>query len=334
MFYSNHWKTFEPQSQHHRHKKLLIQETQPTQPTVPAMLLIEGPKFAGFDFHPAGSEGTGEPFYINKQRLVLAPKHQNNEVNRKMESAEYDLHTSRTAKSVWDCSIVLSKYLEALAMKHTGFWKGKSVIELGAGQGLSSFSAAILGAERVFVTDVDSAVPSLQQGAQLNGLFESQVRVQALDWTRHRQTVRDIVRELNKERESGHRVTTITPSSRGFDYILASDVIWVDFLIQPLVDTIDHLMHVCQEQRNSLLDINADGQSTKQSATSGPVLILAHQSRSSRCDTMFFDAIDARGLKRKKVDLGGGGSNDEDAVVLDPKYRKSNLAIWKIWRGK
>ncbi|KAG0360555.1 hypothetical protein BG005_010472 [Podila minutissima] len=179
--------------------------------------------------------------------------------------------------------------------------------------------AAALGAE-VIITDVETAVPSLQQGAHLNGLSEPQVRVRALDWMNHAQGVQDILGPLRKPSQD--------TSTKTLDYILASDVIWVDFLIAPLVNTIAQLMQVSNERRDSLLD---EDDTRTEAASTSPVLILAHQSRSARCDNMFFDSLDALGLQRKKVQLDGRGT-DEDAVDLDPKYRKTNLAIWKVWR--
>lgn len=72
------------------------------------MLLIEGPKFSGFDFTPGVSTGykaLGEPFYINNRRILLASKQdplepRDGEVDLEDESLS---HTSKTAKSVWDC---------------------------------------------------------------------------------------------------------------------------------------------------------------------------------------------------------------------------------------
>ncbi|KAG0035634.1 hypothetical protein BGZ82_005192 [Podila clonocystis] len=311
------------------------------------MLLIEGPKFSGFDFTPGDSsayEAPGEPFYINNRRILLASKQDLLEPRGDGEQLEDEplSHTSKTAKSVWDCvglpcaksvyllffefrmaepalsSIVMSKYLEALSLKRTGFWSDKRLIELGAGQGLSSFSAAALGAE-VIITDVDTAVPSLRQGAQLNGLSEPQVRIRALDWMNCTQEVQDVLGSLRPSQDT---------STKLLDYILASDVIWVDFLIAPLVNTIAQLMQVSKERRDSLLD---EDDTRAEEVSTPPVLILAHQSRSARCDNMFFDSLDALGLQRKKIRLDGQDA-DEDSVDLDPKYRKSNLAIWKVWR--
>lgn len=72
------------------------------------MLLIEGPKFSGFDFTPSVSsayEAHGEPFYINNRRILLASKQDPLEPRGDGEQLEDEplSHTSKTAKSVWDC---------------------------------------------------------------------------------------------------------------------------------------------------------------------------------------------------------------------------------------
>lgn len=71
------------------------------------MLLIEGPKFSGFDFTPGVStayEAHGEPFYINNRRILLASKHDPPEPRSDGDLKDEPLsHTSKTAKSVWDC---------------------------------------------------------------------------------------------------------------------------------------------------------------------------------------------------------------------------------------
>ena len=50
---------------------------------------------------------------------------------------------------VWDCAVVLARYLE----KQAGSLKGKRVIELGCGVGLPGLVAYSLGAEVVHLTD-------------------------------------------------------------------------------------------------------------------------------------------------------------------------------------
>ncbi|KAF9364813.1 hypothetical protein BGX34_000360 [Mortierella sp. NVP85] len=346
------------------------------------LLMIEGPKFSGFDFSPAPTaavitsgtshqqesiwvpkpEGT-EPFIVNGRRIVLPDKEARVKKGSEQDDELLLSHTARTASSVWDCSILLSKYLEALSDRMPGYWTGKRVLELGAGQGIVSFSAAALGAERVIITDVDSAVPSLQEGVKLNGFSIPQVQVVTLDWTDRAQAIEHIWNDLLAAPPSPTSETTKKESDRSsegivadagqqpgkrqrssvsrLDYILASDVIWVDYLIPALVDTMKDLISIDyerpkepeerlveQQQQQSVLS----DPSVNLSRTSSPVVLLAYQFRSTRSDRLLFDALDQLGLKRRKLSLTGVDKNDQDAVELDPKFQKSNLAIWKIWR--
>lgn len=228
----------------------------------------------------------------------------------------------------------------------------------GAGQGIVSFSAAALGAERVIITDVDSAVPSLQEGIKLNGFSEPQVQVATLDWTDRAQAIEHIWNDLLVTPPSPTSATmgketdrstedivadagqqperNLRPSVSRLDYILASDVIWVDYLIPALVDTMKDLIYIDQERPKERLAEQQLQQSVLSdsfvSRTSSPVVLLAYQFRSTRGDRLLFDALDQLGLKRRKLSLSGVDKDDQDAVELDPKFQKSNLAIWKIWR--
>ncbi|KAF9573667.1 hypothetical protein EC968_008183 [Mortierella alpina] len=279
----------------------------------PTMLMIEGPKFSGFDFspEPAGSSSTGEPLVINGHRIVLPQKKTAHSSDAEHQDSgcqdEGDLsHTARTASSVWDCSIVLGKYLEALSSHSPSFWNGKRVLELGAGQGIASFSAAALGAEQVIITDIDSATASLQEGVTLNGFRALQVQVTALDWTNRAEALQNIRKNLLGK-------SSVSDRNPRLDYILASDVIWVDYLIPALVDTVADLIQGSTEP-------------------SPPVFLLAYQFRSTRSDQILFESLDRLEFSRKRVCLDGSDTKDLDAVELDPKFRKTNIAIWKIWK--
>ncbi|KAG9322443.1 hypothetical protein KVV02_000072 [Mortierella alpina] len=280
----------------------------------PAMLMIEGPKFSGFDFspEPAGSSSMGEPLVVNGHRIVLPQKKTANpsdaEHQHQLWYQEDDglSHTARTASSVWDCSIVLGKYLESLSAKSPNYWKGKRVLELGAGQGIASFSAAALGAEQVIITDMDSAIAGLQEGVAMNGFQPLQVQVTTLDWTSRAEALQNIRRNLVGRASASDK-------NPHLDYILASDVIWVDYLIPALVDTVADLIQGSTE-------------------SSPPVFLLAYQFRSTRSDHILFDSLDRLNLSRKSVCLDGSDTKDLDAVSLDPKFYKTNITIWKIWK--
>ncbi|KAJ3417459.1 hypothetical protein HDV05_003323 [Chytridiales sp. JEL 0842] len=219
-------------------------------------------------------------------------------------------HEAKTAFSVWDCSLVLSKLLESVQTKSKEGerfiapgveleLKGRRVIELGAGRGIAGLSAALLGARSV-ITDIHEVIPALQDIVNLNNLLMpcqsaeggTVEQVTGLDWTNSEETIKDLTKD------------------EPFSVILAADVVWMYDLVGPLVNTIKCLM--------------------------GPktITILAHQSRSSRVDDALMSDFEKAGLKVTQVDdnlLDGkrkrGGINtpqdpdatNTDSLLPDPK---------------
>ena len=55
---------------------------------------------------------------------------------------------------VWDCALVLAKFLANETYFPRGFFADKRVIELGCGIGVPGFAAAALGAKEVVLTDM------------------------------------------------------------------------------------------------------------------------------------------------------------------------------------
>jgi hypothetical protein len=73
---------------------------------------------------------------------------------------EFDKNGSKsTGSAVWEGDVVLTKFMAQDLPRE--YWKGKNVLELGAGTGLAGMVASILGAERVAVTDGDERVLEL-----------------------------------------------------------------------------------------------------------------------------------------------------------------------------
>ncbi|RUS15253.1 hypothetical protein BC937DRAFT_92697 [Endogone sp. FLAS-F59071] len=194
------------------------QEQQDVKTTVPQpVLLIEGARFPAFDFvrredDIVSNQNLGDMFTIAGRPIYLSEKAEDE--RQELESEE---HTVRTAGSVWDCGIILAKYLEkqvaSLALKD------RRVIELGAGKSLPGLAAAVLGA-RVTLTDAPGVVPSIRRVVALNGLDVPSRRpsegivemVEALDW---------VYRDLY--------LPTILPAyAPPFDFVICSDVVWVD----------------------------------------------------------------------------------------------------------
>ncbi|KAJ3103113.1 hypothetical protein HDU97_010393 [Phlyctochytrium planicorne] len=127
------------------------------------MLLLCGPEQAwkwdfvkpkGFKFSK-GFEDNGTRFMIKGRPLFI----EGEGMSRGDRSQD---HTIATAAVVWDCSIVLSKFLEQNAGSGSEYdVSGKRAIELGSGRGLVGLAATILGAE-LTLTDVDSVTSDLE----------------------------------------------------------------------------------------------------------------------------------------------------------------------------
>lgn len=94
----------------------------------------------------------------------------------------YDSITGRvlTGAWLWDSAFVLSEFIVTHCRLEFDL-QGKSVLELGAGTGLPGLTAALLGAHRVVLTDVDLLLSLLNKNVEANGLRD-RVEVRALSW--------------------------------------------------------------------------------------------------------------------------------------------------------
>lgn len=82
---------------------------------------------------------------------------------------------------VWDAAIVLARFLENDRFPEK-FWRGKSVVELGAGTGFVGLVAACLGAD-VIVTDLEELVPLMRDNIERNKqLIEGRAEGVTLKW--------------------------------------------------------------------------------------------------------------------------------------------------------
>ncbi|KAF1794756.1 S-adenosyl-L-methionine-dependent methyltransferase [Phytophthora cactorum] len=125
---------------------------------------------------------------------------------------------------VWDCALVLAKFLANDAYFPQNFFVNKRVIELGCGIGVPGLAAAALGAKEVVLTDMPMAVPWIQANIERNqtlSYISGNVRAQGLMWG------------------EGDEL-----ESHQFDVILCSDLVYGHRDIsQKLVQTIVQLSH-------------------------------------------------------------------------------------------
>ncbi|CAG8450244.1 1462_t:CDS:2 [Cetraspora pellucida] len=254
-----------------------------------SLLLIEGPKFPFFNFEfSSNSFHLSRRFVINNQPIYLYYPPVFNNTTDNTTKDEYNLdeslnnepleHTIRTAASVWDASLILAKFLEKQCRENKINFKEKTFIELGSGKSIPSIASAILGAKQVTITDVPNVIPQIKKIIKLNGLFKNSVNVEPLDWINGKEHIEAL-------------------SNAHWDYILGADIVWVDYLAKPLIETIDAL-----------------------STPSYTKLLLSHQSRTTRCDNLFFNSLKKLGWKIDKVSY--------DEFNWEEGFLKDNVDIY------
>ncbi|KAE9616706.1 putative lysine methyltransferase, S-adenosyl-L-methionine-dependent methyltransferase [Lupinus albus] len=138
-----------------------------------------------------------------------------------------DPNSKHLGTTVWDSSLVFAKFLERNCRKgrfSPAKLKGKRVIELGAGCGVSGFGMALLGCD-VIVTDQKEVVPLLQRNVDRNISRVMQNNPKSFGSIK--------VSELLWGDES--HIKAVGPP---FDYIIGTDVVYAEHLLEPLLQTI------------------------------------------------------------------------------------------------
>ncbi|XP_020592262.1 protein N-lysine methyltransferase METTL21A isoform X2 [Phalaenopsis equestris] len=146
----------------------------------------------------------------------------------------YHLHLSQNPNSkhlgttVWDSSMVFIKFLEKNSRKgrfSPSKLKGKRAIELGAGCGLAGLGMALLGCD-VVSTDQIEVLPLLMKNVERNTSWIMQANDSASFGSIE-------VAELNWGNED--HIKAVCPP---FDYIIGTDIVYAEHLLEPLVQTI------------------------------------------------------------------------------------------------
>ena len=107
---------------------------------------------------------------------------------------------------IWPAGLVLAKYLEIGVTAQALEVQDKTVLELGAGLGLTAMVAATLGAKQVFATEHPSCMDWLLKNVNYNQFIGPRLKPLALDW--------------------GERVGEGLPPSTKVDLILGADLFY------------------------------------------------------------------------------------------------------------
>lgn len=99
---------------------------------------------------------------------------------------------------------------------------------------------------------------------------------------------------------------------RPFDLIVASDVIWLDHLVEPLVDTLFRLITIGERKE-------AAGDDKR--AHSRREVLLAHETRSLVVEQKFFRLMEQKGFVVHKVPF----------EEMHPEYRAKDISIYRFF---
>jgi predicted nicotinamide N-methyase len=143
-----------------------------------------------------------------------------------------DPNSRHLGTTVWDSSLVFAKYMERSSKKgefSRARISGKRVIELGAGCGLAGIAMALLGCD-VVVTDQVAVLPILLRNVERN---LARARYTASDNVYQGSIGNVEVAELDWG-NNAHAAALEPP----FDYIIGTDVVYIEHLLEPLMSTI------------------------------------------------------------------------------------------------
>ncbi|KAD5508691.1 hypothetical protein R6Q59_030686 [Mikania micrantha] len=139
-----------------------------------------------------------------------------------------DPNSKHLGTTVWDASMVLVKYLEKNCRKgrfSPSKLKGKRVIELGAGCGVAGFGMALLGCD-VVSTDQVEVLPLLMRNVERNTSRIMQMNSDA-----------DSIGSITAAELSWGNNDHIRALDPPFDYIIGTDVVYAEHLLEPLLQT-------------------------------------------------------------------------------------------------
>mmetsp|Transcript_29145 Transcript_29145/g.41577 ORF Transcript_29145/g.41577 Transcript_29145/m.41577 type:complete len:316 (+) Transcript_29145:142-1089(+) len=180
-----------------------------------------------------------------------------------------------TGVNTWDGAIVLAKFFDFNPL----IVSGKRILELGAGTGVAGIAAAMLDSQYVMLSDLEYTTNNLHNNALQNGLSSDIVDVQVVDWF--------------DSSTYPTSTTSVEGKSVGWDLVIGADVVWLEHLIAPLVNT----FVACMSETSTFY--------------------LAHQKRSEESDSLLLS------LLRSHFSV-----NEVDTELMHPDYRHERIKIY------
>jgi hypothetical protein len=150
------------------------------------------------------------------------------------QGVDFDID-GNTGLTSWDGAIVLSKYFE----RHPFLVQNKTILELGSGTGIGAISVLKLGCRFVACTDLPYTLDQLTRNLETHLHHDNTFKVFALDWTDANTYPAPFLHKYNMCSDNSNSVV-----EDRWDVIMGADVVWLDHLVRPLIET---LVALCGE---------------------------------------------------------------------------------------
>ncbi|PRP78968.1 hypothetical protein PROFUN_13280 [Planoprotostelium fungivorum] len=202
-------------------------------------------------------------------------------------------------------SIVLARYLQRLS-RDTPILQNKKVLEIGSGAGLLGISAALLGG---CVTFTDYAVFDLLRHNIVHNLsqdWKAKHSIRRLKWGESYST------SYLKSSGDVDDQSTSSPSAP-FDVIIASDLVYYPFLINPLVRTLETLCYGGIYLEDSV-EISVEPVTVK-----SPLILFSAENHNEHSINTFTEALSKR-FHCEKV----------PPTELDQVFQHPDIYVWTI----
>ncbi|KAK1269605.1 hypothetical protein QJS04_geneDACA008282 [Acorus gramineus] len=180
---------------------------------------------------------------------------------------EQDNQSMHVGTSVWPCSLLLVKFAEHSLSSPSRYsdllrFPGRRAVELGSGTGAAGMGLSLLGLSDIVLTDIDPVLPALKRNLKRNrrSLPPKLPRLSRLYWNNP-----DQIRSLKPP----------------FDFVVATDVVYIEETVRPLVSAMEAL-------------VADDG-----------LVLLGYQVRSPEADRLFWEvcagSFDAERVPREDL---------------------------------